>query len=557
MAKIYINNPTKMIHYPKPGLSLSLFFSCVMTFSATAQKKFTLSGYVKSSSTGETSIGASIRVLPNGAGAASNEYGFYSLTLPVNTYQLEITAVGKRSDTVQVILDKDTRLNFLLDEEAKILDDVIVKGVARGGRTIAGTQTGVERLTTRDIKNIPVLLGERDVLKTIQLLPGIKSAGEGNAGFFVRGGSADQNQILLDDANVYNATHLLGFFSTFNSDAIKDVTVYKSGMPASYGGRLSSVLDIKMNDGNNQDYKVSGGIGLISAKLNVEGPIQKDKSSFLVTGRRTYADVFLKASKDSTINKSRLYFYDFNAKMNYEIGKKDRIYLSGYFGKDKLDFGGQFGVDWGNSTGTLRWNRILSQKLFVNTSLIYSNYDYQITLKSGTNLFKVFSQIKDWNFKQDYQLNAGTKNNIRFGWSTISHAVRPGEVTASEDSVKVDRLPQKRFSRESGLYATNTWKASNKLNVTYGVRISNFNVLGKGDFYTVNNEGTIIDTTSYKKGQTVKSYLNPEPRLAAGYQFDNNTSVKASYVRNVQYMHLINNSSGGFSLLSGSAAASI
>ena len=240
-------------------------------------------------------------------------------------------------------------------------------------------------------------MGEKDVLKTIQLLPGIKSAGEGSSGFFVRGGAADQNLILLDEAPVYNASHLLGFFSTFNSDAIKDMIVYKGGMPAQYGGRLSSVLDIKMNDGNNQNYNVSGGIGLISAKLNIEGPIVKDKSSFLITARRTYADVFLKLSPDSTINQNTLYFYDLNAKLNYNLGEKDRLYLSGYFGQDKLGVGKTFGLSWGNATGTLRWNHIFSSKLFSNTSLIFSNYDYKISIRSGSNDFDIFSQIRDWN----------------------------------------------------------------------------------------------------------------------------------------------------------------
>ncbi|HJY23723.1 MAG TPA: TonB-dependent receptor, partial [Hanamia sp.] len=398
-----------------------------------AQKRFTISGTVESKKTGESIIGASIRSINQPGGTASNEYGFYSITLSEGDYLLEISAIGKKNDTVRIILDKDIKVNIALEDESTRLDEVVVSTNSKG-RRISGTQTGIERLSTREIKNIPVLFGEKDVLKTIQLLPGIKAAGDGNAGFFVRGGTSDQNQILLDEANVYNASHLLGFFSTFNSDAIKDVTVYKGGMPAQYGGRLSSVLDIKMNDGNNQDYNVSGGIGLISAKLNVEGPLQKDKSSFLVTGRRTYADIFLKLSSDSAISKSRLYFYDLNTKMNYELGEKDKLFLSGYFGKDNLGFGDDFVIHWGNSTGTARWNHIFSNKLFSNTSLIYSNYNYEIKIISGANDFNIFSQIRDWNLKQDYQWNVNSKNNIRFGWSTTFHTVRPGEITASETS---------------------------------------------------------------------------------------------------------------------------
>ncbi len=523
---------------PKCFLSIVLSLSVLSIF---AQRSFTISGTIKSRKTGETLIGASVRIINNSKGTSSNEYGFYSLSLEAGNYQVEASAVGLKADTFSITLNKNISLPVFLNEETNTLTDVTVQS-SRGGRSISGTQTGVEKLSTNDIKNIPVLFGEKDVLKTIQLLPGIKSAGDGNSGFYVRGGSSDQNQILLDEANVYNASHLLGFFSTFNSDAIKDITVYKSGMPAQYGGRLSSVLDIKMNDGNNQDYNVSGGIGLISAKLNAEGPIQKDKSSFLITGRRTYADVFLKATSDTSLNKSRLYFYDLNAKLNYELSSKDRLYISGYFGKDKLGFSDQFGIDWGNATGTLRWNHIFSAKLFSNTSLIYSNYNYSIFIKNGSNDFTVFSQIRDWNVKQDYNLSVNTKHNIRFGWSSIYHTVRPGEITASQTSSVNNREQQQRYSLESALYASDTWKASDNISVTYGARLTAFNVLGKGNFYTLNNKGEITDTTSYNSGDIVKTYWNLEPRLAVGYQFSNSASVKASYVRNVQNMHLISNS---------------
>lgn len=525
-------------------LARSLFLSvCFLLFGvfSIAQQQFTLSGTIKSKKNGESLIGVSVRSLQDGRGATTNEYGFYSLTLPKGEVSVEFSTVGKKSDTVLVVMDRDKKLNIFLQDEDKNLDEIVIRSKSSGGRTVAGAQMGIEKLSTREIKNIPVLLGEKDVLKTIQLLPGIKSAGEGNSGFFVRGGSADQNQILLDEANVYNASHLLGFFSTFNSDAIKDVTVYKGGMPAQYGGRLSSVLDIKMNDGNNQDYNISGGIGLISAKLNVEGPIQKNKSSFLVTGRRTYADIFLKASPDTSISSSKLYFYDLNLKLNYEFSDKDKIYLSGYFGKDKLGFGEQFGINWGNSTGTLRWNHIFSDRLFLNTS-IYSNYDYELQIRTGSNDFTIFSQIRDWNIKQDYQYNAGLKNNIRFGWSSTHHTVRPGETTASETSSVNSQVQQKRYSVENAAYVSNTWKANGKINMTYGLRLSAFTVLGKGDYYTLNQKGEITDTTSYAKGEVVKTYFNLEPRLSFGYQFDNQTSVKASYIRNVQNMHLISNS---------------
>ncbi len=506
-----------------------------------AQTTLTLSGTVRNARNGESLIGATVRVTGSAAGTVSNEYGFYSLSLFPGTHLLEVSAAGMKADTLRLVLVWDTTITFRL-HEAGSLQNVTVSAASRNGRSVQGAQMGVERLRVEDVKNLPILLGERDVLKSIQLLPGIKSAGDGNAGFYVRGGSADQNQILLDEANVYNATHLLGFFSTFNSDALKDITVYKGGMPAQYGGRLSSVLDIKMNDGDNQAFHASGAIGLISAKVNVEGPIHKGQSSFLFTGRRTYADLFLRASPDTTVSRSQLYFYDLNAKLNYELGPKDRLYLSGYFGKDRLGFGDQFGLDWGNGTGTLRWNHVFGPRLFANTSLIYSNYNYEIEIRSGANDFRIFSQIRDWNLKQDYQWNLGRKQTARFGWSSTYHTVRPGEISASQTSSINARQQQQRYSLENAAYFSNTWKASSRLTLTYGMRLTAFSMLGKGDFYTLNQDGAVIDNTRYRSGEIVKTYWNPEPRIALGYLLSNTASVKASYVRNVQNMHLISNS---------------
>lgn len=503
------------------------------------QEKFTISGTIKSKEKGETIIGATISAA--NTGTVSNEYGFFSLTLAKGDYTLQVTAVGMQRQTMQLTLDKNRVVNILLDNESKVLEEVQVTATARG-RSLSSPQMGIERLSIKEVKMIPVLFGEKDILKTVQLLPGIKPAGDGNSGFFVRGGAADQNLILLDEAPVYNASHLLGFFSTFNSDAIKDVTIYKGGMPAQYGGRLSSVLDIKMNDGNNQDYNVSGGIGLISAKLNVEGPIQKDKSSFLVTGRRTYADMFLKLSGDSALNKNTLYFYDLNAKLNYAIGPRDRIYLSAYLGRDKMGVGDLFGLQWGNITGTLRWNHIFHRKLFSNTSLIFSNYDYKISVRFGAYDFNIFSQIRDWNLKQEFQWYLNSRNSIRFGFNTIRHIIRPGEITSSEESNINPETLQKRHSWENAAYATNTWKASDKLSFTFGLRVSAFSILGGGDYYNIDKDGNITDTLQYAKGAVVKTYYNLEPRLAVSYQFSKTAAVKASYVRNTQSLHLISNS---------------
>jgi hypothetical protein len=504
--------------------------------------KYTISGVIRSQKTGESIIGATVRVVGMPQGTSSNEYGFYSLTLPKGAYQLAISAVGQKSVVKDVVLHQDTKLNILLEDGEQELQSVNIIAKAPGGRDLESTQMGAEKLSVRETKNVPVLLGEHDIIKTMQLLPGIKSAGDGGGGFYVRGGSADQNLILLDEAPVYNAMHLLGFFSTFNSDAIKNVTIYKAGMPVQYGGRLSSVLDVKMNDGNNQNYGVSGGIGLIASRINVEGPIQKDKSSFLISARRTYIDAFLKLSKDTNVNRTSLYFYDLNAKANYILGDKDRLYLSGYFGKDVLSPDNTTGINWGNATGTLRWNHLFSNKLFSNTSVIFSNYNYKIKAQQAASNFTVFSQIRDWNVKEDLQWYADEKNTISFGVNSIYHTIKPGEISATGNSGVISQTLQSQFSLENAVYASDSWKATSIFSLTYGVRLSAFSILGPGDFYMLNADGNITATRHYTQGQVVKTYINPEPRIAATLQVNDMASVKASYVRNVQNLHLISNS---------------
>ena len=329
-----------------------------------AQQKYTISGYIKDGKTGENLIGATVTFKElKGKGTGTNAYGFYSITLPTGHYQMTAQFIGYAPLIQPINLNQSLKQNFSLNEQISTLDEVVVSGQRRD-ENITKTTMGVQKLNTSEIKNIPVLFGENDVLKTIQLLPGIKPVGEGSSGFNVRGGSSDQNLILLDEATVFNASHLLGFFSVFNSDAIKDITVYKGNEPAEYGGRLSSVLDIKMNDGNDQKTVVSGGIGLISSHLSVESPIVKDKGSFMITARRTYADLFLKLSSDTTKNTTRLYFYDINAKASYKLNSNNRIYLSGYFGKDLISLKNTFGINWGNVSGTIRWNHLFSDRLF-------------------------------------------------------------------------------------------------------------------------------------------------------------------------------------------------
>ncbi len=507
-----------------------------------AQKQnYTLSGNVKDENTGESLIGAVISVKqPKGTGTYSNEYGFYSLTLKKGTYDVIVSYIGYISDTLTVELNQNVNADFSLPDGSINTDEITITDSLINDR-IKSPISGIERLDLKEINKLPVLFGERDILKTIQLLPGIKGANEGSSGFSVRGGNYDQNLILLDEAPVYNSSHLLGFFSTFNSDAINDAVIYKGTQPSQYGGRISSVVDIKMKEGNSKHYNLSGGIGIISSKLNFEGPIVKDKGSFLIAARRTYADMFLKLSSDEKMQDRKLYFYDINAKLNYRFSDKDRVYLSGYFGRDVMGLGSSFGIDWGNVTGTLRWNHIFSSKLFSNTSLIYSNYDYNIDIENNDNNFNVISSISDLNFKQEFQFYPNPDHSFRFGFNAIYHNVVPGLVESDDSTNTRFTDLQKRYSIDNSVWLADEWKAAKWLNISAGVRVNAFSILAKGDFYTLDENNKITDTISYDGG-ILKTYINPEPRLSASIILNNNSSVKASYNRNVQNFHLITNS---------------
>jgi len=507
-----------------------------------AGQLITVSGYIRDAKTGEDLIGATVSIKElSGKGTGTNAYGYYSLTLPAGQYQITAQYMGYEPQIQQVDLTTHVKFDFLLTAQDNALGEVVVTS-QRKNDNITKLEMGVQKLDTKDIKNIPVLFGEKDVLKTIQLLPGIKSAGEGNSGFNVRGGAVDQNLILLDEATVYNASHLMGFFSVFNSDAIKDILVYKGNEPTEYGGRLSSALDIKMNDGNDKKFSVNGGIGLISSRLTVEGPIVKDKGSFIISARRTYADLFLKLSRDSTLNRAQLYFYDMNAKANYKIDSKNRIFLSGYFGKDVLGLGNNFGINWGNSTATLRWNHLFSDRLFSNTSLIFSNYVYRIHATNGVEL-NIISRIQDYSLKQDFQLFSGTNNTLKFGFNSINHKIIPGIISASS-TVDLKTLTNK-FVWENAFYISHQHTFSDKFSAEYGARLSIFSTLGPGNFYTYDSIGEPKDTTYYRAGKFVKTYANIEPRITLNYILNQQSSVKASYSRNVQYLHLISNSTSG------------
>lgn len=506
-----------------------------------AQNKYSINGTITDSINGETLIGATISIKElSGTGTSTNEYGFFSITLPEGNYTALVNYIGYSTYEIQIKLDANKLYNFKLSSD-DVFSETVEVNANKKNRNISSTEIGVDRLDAKEIRKIPVLFGEQDIIKTLQLLPGVKSMGEGSGGLYVRGGDNSQNLILLDEATVYNPNHLLGFFSTFNSDALKDVTLYKGTAPAEFGGRISSVLDVRMNDGNNQSYHFGGGIGLISSRLFIEGPIVKDRGSFLISGRRTYADLFLKLSPDSMINNNSLYFYDLNLKANFKINDKNRIFLSGYFGRDVLDFNERFGIDWGNITGTLRWNHILNNKIFSNTSLIYSDYDYKVSIRRTADEFSLKSMIKNFNLRQEFQYYPSPEHNFRFGFNTIFHQITPGQVEVSEGSLISPLNLQDRYAWENSIHFSGKWKFGTKWNMEYGLRISSFSALGKGDFYSFEN-GVVSDTASYVSGEFVKTYINPEPRLNLAYIINNNNSVKFSYTRNVQNLHLVSNS---------------
>ncbi len=513
-------------------LVLSLGLYCLPLM---AQQNVVLSGTVRDKKTGESLIKAVIRIqeLPN-AGIISNEYGFYSLSLPKGNYVAVVSQVGYETLVQKIKLDSSVSIDFKLETKNQ-LREVVVES-SRKNDNLTKAQMGTETINMSAISKVPVIFGEKDLLKTIQLLPGVKSAGEGNSGFFVRGGGADQNLILLDEAPVYNATHLLGFFSTFNSDAIKDATIIKGNSGSQYGGRLSSVLDVKMKEGNNQDYTVNCGLGLISSKVSIEGPLQKNKSSFILSGRRTYADVFLKATEKFKDN--ILYFYDLNAKANYQINAKNKVYISGYFGRDELGLGQDFGIDWGNKTGTIRWNKIISNRLFLNTSLIYSDYNYNVKLKNGETNFNINSNIKDVNLKQDYTLYANGLNTLRFGFNSILHTITPSTFSGT---VINSVAKEGRNGLENALYLTNNYRANNQLTIDYGMRLSTYTLMG-GDVYNIYENGIVKSTVKLNRSSFGKTYANLEPRITTNYRISDETSIKAGYARNVQHLHLLSNS---------------
>ena len=468
----------------------------------------TLSGYLKDKANGEALIGATIYIPQLKTGVITNSYGFYSISVPQGTYSVNFSFIGYQTQSPQINLDKNKQLNVLLEEDAKKIEEVVVVGEKKN-RNVENLQMSMEKVQVKVIKKLPSFMGEVDIIKSITLLPGIQNGGEGSSGLYVRGGGPDENLIILDEAPVYNASHLLGFFSVFNSDAIKDVQVFKGGIPAEYGGKASSVIDIRMKDGNSQQLGMSGGIGNISSRLTIEGPIIKDKWSFIVSGRRMYADLFGKLIGLKQLKDNKIYFYDLNLKTNIEINDKNRIYVSAYTGTDYFKFGQSIYMNWGNLTSTARWNHLFSNKLFSNTSLIYSQYNYNLgTPGTGADQFDWTSQISDYNFKEDFSWYLNSKNKLTLGFNVIYHRFEPGKVNANEGSYFHDITLINYNALDNSLYVSNEQSIGSRLTMRYGLRYSYFQQIGKGK---VNeylnpehpNKNEVTGVTDYAAGKFV------------------------------------------------------
>lgn len=510
-----------------------------------ADKKFTVSGYITNKTNGETLLGATVYIAELQTGTVSNFYGFYALNLPPGKYSLTYSYIGYNSFSKAIELTSDITLNVELSSSQQLLDEIVIVG-EREDRNVRAPEMSVTKIESKTINQIPALFGETDVIRAMQLLPGVQTISEGSTGFSVRGGSADQNLVLLDEATVYNAGHLLGFFSVFNNDAVKDVTMYKGDIPASQGGRISSLMDVRMKDGNNKKFSGTGGIGLIASRLTLEGPILSDKTSFIVSGRRTYADLFLPLAKDPDVQDSRLYFYDFNAKINHTINENNRIFISAYLGRDV--FANEFAkMTLGNSTVTMRWNHLFSKKLFSNFTLLRSRYDYELGVPEGqASSFEWKSRLLDYSAKADFTLFYDTRNTIKFGGSMIYHTFNPGEARGLGDETFFNEyvLP-KNYALESGIYVSNEQQVTDALTLKYGVRFSIFQNIGPGISYNFDENYQMIDSVNYSNGQFFNTYTNLEPRVGLNYMLNPTSSIKASYSRTAQYMQLAQNSTAG------------
>lgn len=507
----------------------------------------TVSGYIKDAANGETIIGANVFIEEIGSGTVSNEYGFYSVNLPAGSYTLIFSYVGFDTQMEKVTIAQDIKLDMEIGVHSQELQEVVISSEAANAN-VSSTEISVNKLDIGTIKKIPSLLGEVEILRSIQLLPGVSSVGEGATGFNVRGGSIDQNLVLLDEAPVYNSSHLFGFFSVFNPDAVKDVKLYKGGIPARYGGRLSSILDVRLKEGNNKNLAVNGGVGAIFSRLSIEAPIIKDKASFIIAGRRSYADILAQPFLDEDAAGSALNFHDLTLKTNWTLGEKDRLFLSGYTGRDNFRFGDDAGFNWGNATATLRWNHIYNDGLFGNVTAYYSDYDYQLSFGSDSNnRFDWDAAIKNYAVKPEFTWFLNPNNQVRFGGQLIIYEFDPGNAIGISEGESLDLSLDNRFAIESAVYIENELTPSDRFTVNYGLRLSHFNYVGEGDAFTFDTETpvgqrrTVTSVESFDQWESIQTYANLEPRLSLKFQLNEKESLKATYNRTAQYIHLLSN----------------
>jgi hypothetical protein len=536
-----------MIQQMMRSFLLLVFASASITGMA-QPAKFTINGYVKDLSSGESLINATISITPSATTVTTNSYGYFSVSLPAGEYTLHATYTGYEAYSKEIHVTSNITLEVSLQTAAGNMEQVVVTGEKKLRRTNT-VALGIQQLSIGQIKKIPAFMGEPDVVKALLTLPGITTVGEGAAGFNVRGGNVDENLIIMDEAPVFNSSHLLGFFSVFNPDAVKNVTLYKSAFPAEYGGRTSSVLDIRMKEGNNQKYDVNGGIGNIFSRLSVEGPLQKDRSSFIVAARRSYIDVVAKPflSKDNRDN--TMYFYDITAKANYELNKNNTLYLSGYFGRDVFGFGTQVRFEWGNTTGTLRWNHLFSPKLFLNTSVYYSKYDYSLNFKSDDEIDQGYdwkSNIQTYGVKPTLTWYVSNKHQLKAGVNAVYYNFYPGQGVLKSDGNKQAITLIRRYGSETAAFLEDTWKITSKLNLQAGIRFNRYAYLGNTTIYhfrdtTANVRKPLDREEVVTSKKPVRTYDFWEPRVSLRYELIKNTSLKAGYSRSTQFLHLLSN----------------
>lgn len=514
------------------------------------QQRYTVSGYVKDEQTGESLIGISIGKTGTTIGTVTNEYGFYSLTLPAGDNELQYTYMGYTVQKLSLKLTANKTIDIKMKRSDSQLNEVVITGKEQR-KNINTISTSVAKMDIQELKKLPTLMGEVDVLRAIQTLPGVTTVGEGASGFNVRGGNSDENLILMDEAPVYNSTHLMGFFSVFNPDAVKNINLYKGSFPAEYGGRTASVLDIRMKDGNNQKFQVNGGISNVFSRLSVEAPIQKDKSSFIIAGRRSYIDVLMKPFLKGDMKDTKVYFYDLTAKANYKFDKNNTLFVSGYFGRDVFGFGSEANINWGNTTTSIRWNHVFNSKLFMNMTAYYSKYDYSLKFQSNEKGeeeqgYNWTSNIINYGFKPSFTWYLNSNNTLHFGVQGVYYTFKPGTGIGHEGDTRSSIVIDNKHALESAVYVDHELKLNDAFGLQYGLRLSGFNYMGEGTAYYFNDttpgiRRTLTGEKHFGSGESIEKYFNLEPRISAKYKLNNTSAIKASYARTAQYMHQLSN----------------